>query len=123
IRELSQVQEMLGGQGPDAMTLWLLTQQQRQAGPTAELAELRAELRALRDKAAAPPPPLPPAEPPLDVAGIIREATAASRPAFDIAELAALLRPEKSSVGDIVTVVMQVAPLFERMLGSRADAT
>jgi len=64
------------------------------------------------------PAPLP-AEPALDVAAVIREATNASRPAFDVKELAALLRPAQSPVTEMVGALSQVAPLVERMVGGR----
>ncbi len=125
LREMQALMELFGAKkdegGMNPLMLFML-QNLMSRGPDPELVALKAELRALAEKVAQPPPmppmPMPPPEPALDI-GKLAELL---KPQFSIQDIVALTRPqeppkERWSIKDILSMLPAVMPYIEKLTG------
>ncbi len=125
IQEVSQIQQLMGGDDdkPRAelgtIATLMMAMQQQPAPITGELAELKAQLRELSRPAPASLPELPSAPPPaVDIAALLRELAAITKPAVDPHELVERMKQDRTQM---MQVAMQLVPIVERMLGNRSE--
>ena len=117
LKQTLGLDEKKGDSGATMALMMLMMQQQQQGrGPSPEIAEMRAELRALGEEmkrmASAPValPPLPPPPEPINVPGLVKEIASIVRPTE---------QPQKQGmgIGEILGLVQTAAPILKSLLG------